>query len=310
MRNVAERIAALSPDQQAKLLQRLKPHESQTTSGPLRTRSVLDDQLPSPPAAAWIVRYRQNAQARLRLFCFSYAGGGASVFRPWLDTLPSEVEVCGIQLPGREHRLTEPAYTRIAPLIQAAADAIYPYLDRPFAFFGHSMGALVSFELARQLRRTHDRYPVRLFLAAYRAPQLPNPNIKIYHLPSEVFKVVLRADGIPERILQNEELMQAMLPTLRADFELCDTYDYKEEPPLECPLSIFGGLEDVRVSAADLEGWRIHSSVSGSLSLLPGSHFFIHSAQDLLLAAISHDLEAYLRVPAQTGIVNTLQSKG
>ena len=226
----------------------------------------------------------------MRLFCFSYAGGGASVFRSWADILPSGVEVCCIQLPGHEYRLGEPAYTRLNPLVQTLADVIYPYLDRPFAFFGHSMGALVSFELARQLRRTYDKHPVRLCLAAYRAPQLPNPNIKIYHLPSEVFKVGLRADGIPEKILQNEELMQAMLPTLRADFELCDTYRFTEEPPLEYPFSIFGGLEDIRVGVADLEAWRVHSSVTSNLSMLPGSHFFLHSAQELLLSSIAQVL--------------------
>lgn len=277
MRDIAERIAALPSDKQTMLLQRLKQKASPPTV--------------EPPLDAWVIRFRRNEQAPLRLFCFSYAGGGASIFRPWSDGLPEDVEVCCIQLPGHEYRLAEQAYTRLAPLVQALADAIFPYLDRPFAFFGHSMGALVSFELARQLRRTHNRHPVRLCLAAYRAPQLRNPNIKIYHLPSEVFKVVLRADGIPERILQNEELMQAMLPTLRADFELCDTYRYTEEPPLECPLSIFGGAEDIRVSAADLDAWRIHTSAMCSLSMLPGSHFFLHSAQDLLLAAIAQDLE-------------------
>jgi len=277
MRDIAERIAALPSEKQTILLQRLKQKASSPTV--------------EPPLDEWVIRFRRNERAPLRLFCFSYAGGGASIFRPWSDGLPEDVEVCCVQLPGHEYRFAEPAYTRLVPLVQALADAIFPYLDRPFAFFGHSMGALVSFELARQLRRTHDRYPVRLCLAAYRAPQLQNPNIKIYHLPSEVFKVVLRADGIPERILQNEELMQAMLPTLRADFELCDTYLYTQEPPLECPLSIFGGTEDVRVSAADLDAWRIHTSATYSLSMLPGSHFFLHSAQDLLLAAIAQDLE-------------------
>ena len=281
MTGITERIAALPPDKQAMLLQRLKQKADQSMSDPHSLQASSD---------GWIVRYRQNAQAQLRLFCFSYAGGGASVFRSWADILPSGVEVCCIQLPGHEYRLAEPAYKHLTPLVQTLADVIYPYLDRPFAFFGHSMGALVSFELTRQLRRTHDKHPVRLCLAAYRAPQLPNPNIKIYHLPSEVFKVVLRADGIPEKILQNEELMQAMLPTLRADFELCDTYRFTEEPPLECPFSIFGGLEDIRVGATDLEAWRIHSSVASNLSMLPGSHFFLHSAQDLLLTAIAQDL--------------------
>jgi medium-chain acyl-[acyl-carrier-protein] hydrolase len=285
MKDVSERIAALSPDKQATLLRMLKQK-----SGP----SVSDQPPVQAASDRWIVRYRPNEQAKLRLFCIPYAGGGASIFHAWPDGLPADVEVCGIQLPGRESRLRERAYVRIAPLIEALADALVPYLDRPFAFYGHSMGALISFELARHLRSTYNKLPFCLYLGAYRAPQLPNPNIKIYHLPSEVFKVVLRADGIPETILQNEELMQAMQPTLRADFELCDTYEYREELPLACPFLIFGGLEDVRVKAADLEPWLVHSSAARNLSLLPGSHFFLHSAQDLLLAAISQDLKARL----------------
>lgn len=284
MTDVHERIAALPPDKQALLLQRLKQK-----AGPAVAT------LPSPqaPSDRWIVRYRQNEQAPLRLFCFSYAGGGASVFRPWADLLPQGVEVCGIQLPGHETRLREPAYTHLTPLIQDLADVIYPYLDRPFAFFGHSMGALVCFELTRQLRRTYNKHPVRLCLGAFRAPHLRNPNIKIYYMPSEVFKVVMRADGIPESILQNEEFMQAMLPILRTDYEVCDTYKYTEEPPLECPFSIFGGLEDIRIGVDDLEAWRIHSSISSSLVMLPGPHLFIHHSgvRDLLLAAIAQDLE-------------------
>ncbi len=286
MTDIRERIASLPPGKQALLLQRLKQKTGQAATASPSLQTASD---------RWIIRYRQNAQASLRLFCFSYAGGGASVFRAWADLLPQEVEVCCIQLPGHETRFREPAYTHLAPLIQDLADVIYPYLDRPFAFFGHSMGALVSFELARQLRRTYDKHPVRLCLAAFRAPHLKNPNIKIYHMPSEVFKVVMRADGIPESILQNEEFMQAMLPILRTDYEVCDTYKYTEEPPLECPFSIFGGLEDIRIGIDDLEAWRIHSCVSSSLAMLPGPHLFLHGAQDLLLAAIAQDLELQLR---------------
>ncbi len=207
--------------------------------------------------------------------------------------------MCGIQLPGRESRLGEAAYKRLLPLVRDLAPAIYPYLDRPFAFYGHSMGALLCFELARYLRNTYARQPVCLYLAAYRAPQLKNPNIKIYHLPSEVFKVVLRADGIPETILQNEELMQAILPTLRADFELCDTYEYRDERPLDCPFLIFGGQEDVRVNAADLELWPVHSSQPCHLSVLPGAHFFLHSAQDQLLSLLAQDLHMRLAALAR-----------
>lgn len=271
--HVLERVAALPPGKRAELMERLRRRR---LSGSL--------------AGDWIVRYRSNQDASLRLFCFPYAGGGASVFRSWGEALSPAVDVCAVQLPGRESRIGEPAYRRIGPLTQALADAIEPHLDRPFAFFGHSMGALVAFELAKCLRGRSRPQPARLLLAAFRAPQLSNPNIKIYHLPDEVLKVVLRTDGASQLVLRNEELMQAMLPTLRADFELCDTYEYAPQAPLDCPISIFGGLEDVRVGISDLEGWRIHTSMTSSLSMLPGSHFFVHSAQQLLLAEIARIL--------------------
>ncbi|KAB8143140.1 thioesterase [Chloroflexia bacterium SDU3-3] len=267
------------------LLQRLRQSSGQA---PVLTAAAEAE--PSP----WVVRYRPNPGARMRLFCFSYAGGGASVFRTWPEALPPDVELCAIQLPGRESRIGQPAFTRIGPLLAAVAAAIEPYLDRPFAFYGHSMGALVSFELARQLRRASGRLPLQLYLAAYRAPHLPNPNFKIYHLPSEVFKVVLRAEGTAEMILQNEELMKVMLPTLRADFELCDTYEHRTEPPLECPLAIFGGLDDVRISTADLEEWPRHAGAGCSLTMLPGGHFFLHSAQAQLCGAIADSLQQHL----------------
>ena len=301
MTDIATRIAALPPDKQALLLQQLKQKSIQHVGNDSSGSQISAD--------GWIVQYRPERQATSRLFCFPYAGGGASIFRPWPDLLPPGVEVCAVQFPGHEYRLGEQAYTRLTPLIQALAEAILPYLDRPFAFFGHSMGALVSFELARRLRKAYGVRPARLFLAAFRAPQLPNPNIKIYHLPEEVFKVVLRAEGIPERILQNEEIMQAMLPTLRADFELCDTYTYTAEPPLEMPFSLFGGMEDIRISADDLDSWCVHSSASSSLLMLPGSHFFIHSAQDLLLAALSQDLESLVSSPVP-GPSSVLAARG
>lgn len=290
MKNVVERIAALDPAKQAMLLQRLRKPTTENTS------SVRVALRPHDP---WIVRHRSNPDARMRLFCFSYAGGGASIYRSWHEALPSDIELCAIQLPGRENRAGEAPFTRMTPLLETVAASLDPYLDRPFAFFGHSMGALVSFELSRYLRRTRATSPIALYLGAFRAPHRPNPNIKIHHLPSEVFKVVLRAEGIAEMVLQNAELMEAMLPTLRADFEVCDTYEYYEEAPLDCPLTIFGGLEDVRISRTDLEGWPLHGSQECNLTMFPGAHFFVHSAQDQLCAAIAgrlvHHLDALPR---------------
>ena len=122
---------------------------------------------------SWIFGVRPNTQARLRLFCFPHAGGGASFFRSWIGTLPPDIEVCPVQLPGRENRLKERPFNQYTLLIQALAQALRPYLTVPFAFFGHSMGALVSFGLARQLRQQNEPLPVHLFASAYRAPQIP-----------------------------------------------------------------------------------------------------------------------------------------
>jgi medium-chain acyl-[acyl-carrier-protein] hydrolase len=268
------RISHLTPEKRAELVERLR-----------RGRPRTD------PRPEWFVR-RGSDEPALRLFCFSYAGGGSAVFRSWNDHLPELVEVCAVQLPGRESRAAEHPYRRLSPLVDDLFKAIEPLLDKPFAFFGHSMGALVAFELARRLRRAGAPQPERLFLAAFRAPQLPSPNIRIYHLPDEVLKTVLRKEGTPPEVLENEELMRALLPTLRDDFELCDTYEFAAEPPLPVPMSVFGGQQDVRVGRADLEQWKEQAGAEFSLTMLPGSHFFVHSAQDLLLAQLSAELEA------------------
>lgn len=267
------RLAHLAPEQRARLAERLR-----------RTRT---------PAAEgkWFVRHGSTDPA-LRLFCFSYAGGGTTVFRSWSDHLPEQVEVCAIQLPGRESRAAEPPYRRLVSLMADLDAAITPLLDRPFALFGHSMGALVAFELARQLRRTGAPQPERLLLAAFRAPQLPNPNIRIHHLPDEVLKTVLAKEGTPQSVLDNEEIMRAILPTLRADFELCDTYEYTPEAPLSVPMSVFGGQQDVRVGRTDLELWKVQADDDFRLTMLPGPHFFIQGSQDLLLAQLNNELRS------------------
>jgi medium-chain acyl-[acyl-carrier-protein] hydrolase len=251
----------------------------------------------------WIVRHGANEDAELRLFCFPYAGGGASIFRSWADALPDTVQVFGVQPPGRETRMVEPAHTRLTELIDSLGPAVLAHLDRPFAFYGHSMGALVAFELTRWLRRHGHPQPERLLLGAFRAPQLRNPNIKIYHLPDEVLKVVLRTDGTPQRILENEELMAVILPTLRADFELCDTYQHEVQTPLDIPFSIFAGNDDVRVSANDLRGWSEQTVSRCRFRRLPGGHFFLHSTPDLLIEAVSNDLSRGLTQKTEASYV-------
>jgi medium-chain acyl-[acyl-carrier-protein] hydrolase len=240
---------------------------------------------------SWIAFRKPNPQARLRLFCFPYAGAGASIFRTWSDGLPADVEVCPVQLPGRGTRLMETPFTQLTPLVQALAQALVPLVDKPFAFFGHSLGALVGFELARQLRRQSDVQPVRLFVSADRAPQIPHRDRPIHALPEREFLVELRRlNGIPGKVLEEVDLMRIMLPVLRADFGVCETYAYSTEPPLDCPISAFGGLQDHRVSRGDLEPWRDQTNVSFSLRMFPGDHFFLNTTQPLLLQVLSQEL--------------------
>jgi medium-chain acyl-[acyl-carrier-protein] hydrolase len=240
---------------------------------------------------SWIAFRKLNPQARLRLFCFPYAGTGASIFRTWPDGLPADVEVCPVQFPGRGTRLMETPFTQLSHLVQALAQALVPLLDKPFAFFGHSMGALVGFELARQLRRQSGVQPVRLFVSAARAPQIPHRDRPIHALPEGEFLAELRRlNGIPEKVLEEAELMQIMLPVLRADFAVYETYVYSTEPPLHCPISTFGGLQDQRVSRGDLEAWREQTNGSFSLRMFPGDHFFWNTTQPLLREVLSQEL--------------------
>lgn len=239
----------------------------------------------------WVSRSKPNPQASLRLFCFPYAGGAALTFRTWSNSLPMAFEVCPVELPGRGKRITSAPFTRLQPLVQAIAQALLPHLDKPFAFFGHSMGGLVSFELARLLRKKYGLNPAHLFVSGYRAPQVPDPDPPIRALPEpEFLEELRRLNGTPEAVLENAELMQLLLPALRADFAAIETYVYTPESPLDCPITAFGGLQDREVSCDDLKAWREQTNAAFSLKMLPGDHFFLHSAQPLLLQSLSQEL--------------------
>jgi medium-chain acyl-[acyl-carrier-protein] hydrolase len=234
------------------------------------------------PDSPWFSLY-PNPQARLRLFCFPYAGSGTLSYRQWSARLP-ELEVTLVQLPGRERRLLELPMMDLDTLVKTLVAEILPYCDRPFAFFGHSMGGLIAFELARSLRRCNHSQPLHLLLSGCRAPQLPLLHPPLHTLSDADFIQELRRyNGTPEAVLTNAELMQFFLPTLRADFTLIETYCYITEPPLDRPITVFGGLQDAEVEPEDLEAWRVHTTETFARHLLPGDHFFLNSDQALLL---------------------------
>ncbi len=227
---------------------------------------------------------KYQTQACLRLFCFSYAGGSASLFRLWPGRLSAAIDVCPVELPGHGTRLKEAPISRLGPLIESLAGTIYPSLDRPFALFGHSMGALISFELARYLRRAYGQFPEHLFISAYRAPHLLRPPAIARSTLSDadLIKKLRELGGTPEEILQQPELLRLILPTLRADFQICDTYSYQAEAPLSCPITVLGGLRDRIVNGQELDAWRMQTTARFRRYMFPGHHFFLESAQTLL----------------------------
>lgn len=247
-------------------------------------------------ATPWLACVKPNPQARLRLFCFPYAGGGASIFRSWHEYLPPSVEVCPVQIPGRETRLRDGLFSHIGSLVQATVSALLPYLDKPFALFGHSMGAVVAFEFARLLRRRYGLEPLQLFVSGSSAPHLPHPDPPIHILPdAEFLEELRRLNGTPQEVLENAELVELMLPILRADVAAYETYQYTDEPPLSIPISAFGGWQDEKVNPERLQAWSDQTTASFTLRMLPGDHFFLRTAQSLLLQALSQELQQLVR---------------
>jgi medium-chain acyl-[acyl-carrier-protein] hydrolase len=241
---------------------------------------------------SWLAYRRPNPGARLRLFCLPYAGGSASIFRTWANYFPDEIEVCPIQIPGRENRLMETPYRRLDLLIDSLTEVLLPLLDKPFVLFGHSMGALISFELSRKLRYCALQMPSRLIISGARAPHLPDSEAPIYNLPKDEFvEAVRRFNGTPEEVLRHEELMQIILPYLRTDFELCETYVYQVEAPLSIPITVFGGLQDEKIRPDQLGAWREQTTESAVVHMFSGDHFFLHSSRDQVLLNLAHQLK-------------------
>lgn len=243
-----------------------------------------------PQVNRWMHRLSSNPLARLRLFCFPYAGGGTTIYHQWQEGLPTFIEVVSISLPGRELRFGEAAYQRISDLAKTLGSIMPPALTLPFVFFGHSLGALISFELARTLRREQLPMPDKLFVSGCPAPQLPYHGVKRHLLPeSELIEQLRDLGGTPPELLDNLELRNLVLPSMRADFECVETYQCASEPPLACPITVFGGLQDQEATAQELEVWRSQTESDFSLEMYPGNHFFLDHQQSRLLARIAHE---------------------
>jgi medium-chain acyl-[acyl-carrier-protein] hydrolase len=242
-------------------------------------------------SSPWLTWFKPNPAASMRLFCFPYAGAGASVYRAWASALPREIEVCGIQYPGRENRAGEPCVKNLSGLLDALVPAILPALDRPFAFFGHSMGALVTFELTRALMAKGCVRPEHVFFSGAGAPHTPLPK-QIHHLrDTDFLREVIRLNGIPKDALRSPDLIRYLLPILRADFSLCEQYRYQTGLSLDCPVTVFGGQSDPRVDTERLLAWSDHASGYFSSGVFAGDHFFIRTSQAAILQALLIEIQ-------------------
>jgi medium-chain acyl-[acyl-carrier-protein] hydrolase len=258
-----------------------------------------------PPKTPWVVVPSPNPSARLRLIGFAHAGGGASLYATWPRQLPWDVELCAVQLPGRESRLDEPPMMRWDDLIAHVTDALAPWMREPFVLFGHSLGALMAYEMARRACGDPRRTCLHLFVSGCRAPHLPLEEPRLHDLPAPAFVDALRElAGTPPEMLETPEMLAHFMPALRADFMLWDTYAHRRADPLNMPLSVYGGLEDPQVSSAMLRAWRGHTLSTFRRVMFRGGHFFVREQHAAVLADLSRELRTIADAVPLDGVLS------
>jgi surfactin synthase thioesterase subunit len=232
--------------------------------------------------------------AAIRLYCFPHAGGAAASYVGWARALEtSSLEVAAAQLPGRNGVPNETPCDDLDRLVEMFADAIEAMTDRPFAFFGHSLGALIAFEVARGLRKRHAPGPMHLFVSGAFAPQLPTDGAALRHIEDDTAfleAVAAKYGGVPKIVLEQADLRSSVVPALRADLSLTETYVYRTAPPLECPISAYAGSADPIVSRERLARWREQTSGEFSSRLFDGHHFYLNRCRDALLTELTERL--------------------
>jgi medium-chain acyl-[acyl-carrier-protein] hydrolase len=238
--------------------------------------------------AAWLVRRPRKSAATQRLFCFHHAGGNANAYLPWSAWLPAHVEVVGVQLPGRGARRHEPALVDPASLVSALGPVLaLATQGLPFAFFGHSMGAWLAFEMVQWLAREGSPGPTRLFVSGRGAPHLPLRLAPIDELPdAQMVAAMRRYGGIDDSMLDHPELLQLFLPLIRADLLVHRSHRYRPGAALACPITAIVASDDPLCTVQDVAAWREHTRERFDLQVCSGGHFFFHRDPRMHLAQL------------------------
>jgi medium-chain acyl-[acyl-carrier-protein] hydrolase len=247
-------------------------------------------------AGSWLRSTEAADAAPVRLLCFPHAGAGASSFNGWSRLLPPEIGLVKVQLPGREDNLALPPFTQMSELLPPLLHQVEPVLDRPFALYGHSMGALVAFELFRALRTRGSPLPVALFISGRRAPHKPLRRVLLHRLPeADLVEHLRKMGGTSGALLERPKWLQRYLPTMRADLEVSDIYPYRPEPPLACPLHALLGETDDEMDREDWEAWSEQAGGEFSRTLVPGGHILSGDGQAILVSKIAAILTGILK---------------
>ena len=233
--------------------------------------------------ATMIVRPQPRPDAELRLFCFHHAGGGAAFFVPWAAAMPAHIELVAIRLPGRESAFSRPRFTNLDRAVEAVADALAAWLDKPFALFGHSLGALIAYRAARSL----GKKPRHLFASAFRAPHLARTNL-LSQLPDvELVANLTKHGGIPDAVANHAELLDLMIPLFRDDLRMAELYVHNGAPPLDLPVTAMAGEQDELTPVAELAAWKLHTTAPFRLLTYPGGHFYLDAQRARVVADIA-----------------------
>lgn len=229
-----------------------------------------------PDVGQWLTKFSANEAQRLRLVCFPHSGATGFVFREWGSTMPAGLEVWGAHLPGRAHRLMEPLFRDVGEAARVFAGVIAPLAEQPIALFGHSLGATIAYETALALPPALQANLRGLFVSGSAPPSVPRRRGPFHNLPdAELKQELLMFGGTPAEVLQNDELMALMLPGIRADFEMLETWTRVEPGTVPCPLFCYGGTSDPDTSPAELECWREYAGDVFRSRLYGGGHFFL-----------------------------------